>query len=161
MNRQSYGERNRAAQDTSLFSSEGKKIAEVLTDESGQPYLLKKLRGSRHFLRTVPGVAVDAQVIDKAESLGCVMVKVIDQETGTVYTTCLDSFRKHGALRNWGWGPQIALSFCWWDQSGPDGQSIRLGKSDQSSHELDKQANNKHSASVEAQRPLFDGEGAE
>jgi len=71
--------------------------------------LRKSVFGSKHFLRKPPAIAFDKGALDRAEAAGAVRVRVVDQETGTVYSATIAHIRRAGLEIDRGWGTQLAL----------------------------------------------------
>jgi len=80
--------------------------------------LVKRVRGSKHLLRSADAWGLDA---GRAESLrrdGVGMVRVHDLETGICYSASLDYLLEHGFRRDFGHGPQVFLPRSQWSRSG-------------------------------------------
>ena len=104
-----------------LFSQSGQVVATVAIDKDGTLCVQKRIKSSKHALRTPPALAVDACVLDQAEAKGCSYFRVYDQDTDTTYRADIETFRVHGFPVNRGFGPQVALTFPFWSVIGPDG----------------------------------------
>ncbi len=74
----------------------------------------KHVRGSAHFLRRPPAIALDVQSIADAESAGAMWAEIHDTESGKVYRARLSSIRAYGAVFNRGFGQQIYLPLSAW-----------------------------------------------
>ena len=82
--------------------------------------LRKHVYGSRHFMRTPPGIAWDVWAIERAKASACPITIVTDRETGRVYVADLVDFDRHGVRRNFGYGDQTILPFNYWRSDRPD-----------------------------------------
>lgn len=87
-------------------------IGEVREDGFFQQHRL----GSKHFLRSPRAIAFDVEVLDKAERAGAHGVEIFDDETGKSYRARIETIRKRGFKLNRGFGDQIALSLCHFNQ---------------------------------------------
>ena len=103
----------------SLRSVSGQVVATIAHDSKGTPYLKKRIKSSRHALRTPPGLAIDRGVLDQARRRGCVYVEVHDLDTGTVYRTNIQTFDRYGFAVVRGFGEQVGLTFGYWDEDRP------------------------------------------
>lgn len=74
----------------------------------------KSVFGSKHFLRKPPAIAIDQGALDRAEEAGAVRVRVVDKETGWVYSATIAHIRRAGLEINRGWGFQRALPLESW-----------------------------------------------
>lgn len=111
---------------TALFATTGHVVAHVKTDGLGVPFIAKTVTGSRHFLRTPPGIAIDTAVLEQGKRAGCQYTEVKDKETGTVYRAKLATIDAHGFPVCRGFGHQTALAFAYWDEYDRNGRSLRL-----------------------------------
>lgn len=100
----------------SVFAA-GKAIGGVRGDT-----FYKSIRGSRHFLKRPPAIALDCQSITDARAAGAVWAEVADTETGKVYRAKLDTIERHGHVFNYGFGEQIFLKFSSWGQDDEPAQ---------------------------------------
>ena len=87
---------------------------QVLGEVTSAGVLVKHVRGSRHLFRSLPGWCWDVSVLDQARQAGVQRVKIIDDESGTVYWTDLHSFSQHGMKFDFGHGDQIGLALKHW-----------------------------------------------
>ena len=74
----------------------------------------KRLRGSRHFLRKPPAIALDIDTLEQALRLGATKVEVYDMESGMFYRAKIDLIFEKGFRFNRGYGDQIALCLSRW-----------------------------------------------
>lgn len=89
-----------------LFNSKGQHTASIDPDR----VLRKTVIGSKHRLRQpYPAWAFDVAHVEAAEAARCEWVEVFDKEDSRTYRARLSDFRRYGALRNYGYGPQLAL----------------------------------------------------
>jgi len=87
--------------------------------------LRKSVFGSRHFLKKPPAIAFDRGALDRAEQAGAVRVRVVDRETGIVYTASIAHIRRAGLAINRGFGAQLALPLESWTRQRP-GAPVQL-----------------------------------
>jgi hypothetical protein len=74
----------------------------------------KEVRGSRHFLRQPPAIALDAKSLEAVQQAGATRVEITDVETGRVYTATFAQLEKFGFQIDRGFGKQIAMRFPRW-----------------------------------------------
>jgi hypothetical protein len=77
----------------------------------------KNVLGSRHFLRTPPGIAISLDALEQAERAGAIQIEVYDRETGTRYRTMVQHLRRAGFELDRGFGRQLALPLADWQKS--------------------------------------------
>ena len=94
---------------TAIYSNSGKKIGRVQGD-----IFYKSIHGSKHMLRTPPGLAVDLQALLDAEQAGADRIVITDTETGTQYRADISRLKKRGFTFDRGFGRQIALPLDAW-----------------------------------------------
>lgn len=99
--------------------SGGKVVGRVENDT-----LHKTIRGSKHFLRKPPAIALDLAALDQAEQAGASRVEVVDVETGTRYRATIDHIREAGFQFDRGYGEQIGLELDGWVRFGPRGEQL-------------------------------------
>jgi len=87
--------------------------------------LVKRVDGSKHFLRQPAGIAFDRDILDAAEAAGAQRVVVLDRETNVTYLAALGAFWQHGVRIDRGYGPQVALPFAYWQRQTP-GAPVQL-----------------------------------
>lgn len=75
----------------------------------------KRVRGSRHFLRKPPAIALDIDTLEQALRLGATMVEIYDLESGMFYRAKIDLIFEKGFKFNRGYGDQIALCLSRWE----------------------------------------------
>jgi len=75
----------------------------------------KRVRGSRHFLRKPPAIALDIDTLEQALRLGATKVEVYDMESGIFYRAKIDLIYEKGFRFNRGFGDQIALCLNRWE----------------------------------------------
>jgi hypothetical protein len=80
---------------------------------------IKRVKGSRHFLRRPPSICFDVSSLEEARNAGASTVKVIDDESGQVYQVPISLIFAKGFIFNRGHGEQIGLVFRYW-QTGDD-----------------------------------------
>lgn len=78
----------------------------------------KTITGSKHILRTPPGIAFDVSSLDDAERMGARLAEATDRETGRVYRAKIDFIRSNGFSVSRGFGNQIALPLGWFSIDG-------------------------------------------
>jgi len=101
----------------------GRKIVGEVQDD----VFLKRLIGSKHFLRVPPGIAFDIDSLKQAEKAGARKVKIIDKETGKIYRAAISTIWAKGFHKNYcGYGPQIGLEMHLWSK-GNEPISEQLG----------------------------------
>jgi len=88
---------------TRIFAS-GKAIGQVKGDT-----FYKTISGSKHMLRTPPGIAVDLQSLLDAEQAGATRIQITDRETGTKYSTAISHVKRAGFTFDRGFGRQIGM----------------------------------------------------
>jgi hypothetical protein len=74
----------------------------------------KSVRGSAHFFRKLKGIAVDTFSVEQARQAGAVKIVITDQETGCQYRTTIAHLRAAGRPVDFGYNPQLFLSFSGW-----------------------------------------------
>ncbi len=101
---------------TNLYSADGRPIATVQHDQLGRMYSRKTLSGSKHFLRTPPGIGFDNATLQQADALGVRYHVVFDQETRKSYCADHHLFKAHGFPVCRGFNPQTALGMQYWSE---------------------------------------------
>jgi hypothetical protein len=96
-------------------------VGEVCGEE-----FIKKVRGSKHFLRKPPAIAFDISSLEEAKACGATTVRAIDDETGKVYQVPISTIFSKGFIFDRGHGSQIGLVFRYWQQ-GNDPLATQLG----------------------------------
>jgi len=87
----------------------------------------KRVRGSRHFLRKPPAIALDIDTLEQALRLGATKVEVYDMESGIFYRAKIDLIFEKGFKFNRGFGDQIALCLSRWEIEQTDqGKQLTL-----------------------------------
>jgi hypothetical protein len=80
--------------------------------------LIRRLRGSKHLLRSPQAICFDASIIEQAQYLGCQSIEVKDIETNIVYRVQFTDFKEKAISINRGFGSQLALPLTYWASSG-------------------------------------------
>lgn len=78
----------------------------------------KSISGSKHILRKPRAIAFDRSTLTDAERAGAVSVRVVDDETRTVYTARIDDIWRYGLPVLRGYGDQIGLEMKRWTVNG-------------------------------------------
>lgn len=78
----------------------------------------KEIQGSRHMLRTPRAIAFDLSTLRDAAHAGATSARVVDTETGTVYTATMKRIREYGGELNRGFGRQWFLTLNHWSIHG-------------------------------------------
>ncbi len=78
----------------------------------------KKIRASKHMLRSPRAIAFDQSALRDATQAGATLARVIDRETGNAYTATLDRIREKGAPLSRGYGLQWYLTLDYWSVNG-------------------------------------------
>ena len=81
---------------------------------------VKKVHSSRHFLKKPEAIAFDVQTIHQALSLGATRLKILDLDTGVIYTVTISLIFSNGFYFNRGYGEQIGLSLDYWQKVKKD-----------------------------------------
>lgn len=81
---------------------------------------IKRVVGSKHFLRVPPAIAFDTQSLNNAKAAGATELMVIDKETGIAYVSSIANFYAEGFYIDRGFGKQIALSLDKWSTMNPE-----------------------------------------
>jgi hypothetical protein len=90
----------------------GKKTAGVIKGTR----FSKRVRGSSHMLRTVPGWAIDVDVLAALDDEGVEILAIEDIETGIIYETTLVCMRDNGLpVHFYKHGRQICLHLSFWN----------------------------------------------
>lgn len=107
---------NRSKHNPSLRSFDGKTIATIHLDQSGQRYALKLGSVTVHkmFKRPGPGFAYDTSALEQARALGVDYFVFRDRETGQEWTATLADFEAFGAPIDFGFGAQTLLHERYW-----------------------------------------------
>ena len=80
---------------------------------------IKRVRASKHFLRTPQAICLDVNSLEQAEQAGAVRVRVEDVESGIKFLASIEHIRMAGFEIDRGYGRQIALTLDGWIKSGP------------------------------------------
>jgi hypothetical protein len=81
---------------------------------------MKRVRGSRHLLRSVPGWAFDVEVLEILDNEGVRSIHITDIETGQTFEAELDVLRDRGQpIRFPKYGPQLILPLSYWTMADP------------------------------------------
>jgi hypothetical protein len=92
----------------------GKVVGHVIGD-----IFYKKVSGTKHFLRSPPGIAFDVSSIEAATKAGALFLNVMDGDTGCIYAASLATLGMKGIRLNRGHGAQIALPMAHWSIDNP------------------------------------------
>jgi len=84
----------------------GRTIGEVIAS-----VFIKHVQGSKHFMRTPPGIAFDTETLEMAKTMGAQYVVVVDGETQKQYCARITTIEQKGLRIDHGYGPQICLQF--------------------------------------------------
>jgi hypothetical protein len=88
---------------------------------------IKKVKGTKHFLRKPPAIAFDISSLEEARACGATKVRVIDTESGKIYQAPISTIFAKGFSFNRGRGEQIGLRFVHWQQGNdPLAMQLRL-----------------------------------
>jgi hypothetical protein len=79
----------------------------------------KKLRRSKHYLRTPGGWGHDRESLLELQAKGCRIIRIIDLDSGTIYCSPIETMLSRGIRINRGYGEQVLLLECLWTQSDP------------------------------------------
>lgn len=83
----------------------GRQVGEVLNG-----VFKKTISASRHILRRPPAIALAVEALEQAEQAGAQDIEIKDIETGQLYTSTVEHFRRYCfPLQRGGFEPQIAL----------------------------------------------------
>lgn len=91
----------------------GRRVGEVQ-----RGVFVKHVRGSVHFLRKPPAIALDLQSLADAERAGAGSVCIVDSETGREYCARVNYLRARGFKVSRGFGEQVALALSEWRVPG-------------------------------------------
>ncbi|MBT4512822.1 MAG: hypothetical protein HOC20_11520 [Chloroflexi bacterium] len=80
--------------------------------------LRKRIRGSKHILRTPKAIAIDANAFDREIAPTCKNIEVHDTESNEVYTSTIDNFSQYKMTLDRGHGRQYALPLRYWEFDG-------------------------------------------
>ena len=87
---------------------------------------IKKVRASKHMLRSPRGCALDIQSLKDAERLGAVRVEICDTESGLTYSASVDLILAKGIRLNRRFGEQIALPLYLWKIEQPRARQLEM-----------------------------------
>ncbi len=105
---------------TKIWAS-GKIVGEV---KNG--VFVKRVRASKHMLRSPRGWALDVKSLRDAEEAGARNVELEDVDNGLTYSASVDLIRAKGIQLNRGYGPQIALPLNSWTTETPGARQLAL-----------------------------------
>ena len=75
----------------------------------------KKVKASKHQLRTPCGWAVDATIFDSLESYGINLIRIIDTETKWIYEATYQTFKDNKKpIERLGYDKQYVLTMPYW-----------------------------------------------
>ena len=82
--------------------------------------LLKRIKYSKHTLKTPPALALSIESLDEAERNGAVRCEITDIESGRIFRATLATIRERGILiERGGFEAQLALPLERWAVTGP------------------------------------------
>lgn len=81
---------------------------------------LKRVRGSRHFLKKPPAIALNTDTIEQAFNLGATKIAIHDLESGKFYRATIELIYEKGFKLNRGYGDQLALPISRWEVEQTD-----------------------------------------
>lgn len=87
--------------------------------------LHKTIRGSQHLRRTPRAIGFDVDLLERAEALGALSVRVTDSENGDTYGCTIAELRTYGFIQNQGFGRQIFLQLEYWSHNGGPSEIAR------------------------------------
>lgn len=90
------------------------KIGEKIVGHIIGNEFVKKVYGSKHFLRKPRAIAFDVASLEKAQKQGASQVKIIDLDTGIIYRVRIELIFYKGFYFNRGFGNQIGLTMNYW-----------------------------------------------
>lgn len=90
----------------------GRVIGEVIA-----AVFIKHVQGSKHFMRTPPGIAFDSATLEQAKRHGAQYIMVVDGETQKQYCALIATVERKGVKIDRGYGPQICLQFLYFQPS--------------------------------------------
>lgn len=102
----------------------GKTIGEVIDD-----VFVKRIKFSKHTLRTPHAIAFDVSTLDDAERAGATIAEIHDVETGHTYTATMELIRSKGFPVRRGFGNQWALTMNYWQRNGVQSEAERQAES--------------------------------
>ena len=115
---------NTNQENNKIFSENGRVIGWI----EGKA-ICKRVKASRHMLRTPRGWAWDVFVLERANREGLNMSIIYEKENDLVYQANLEDFWRHGAPINRGFGDQICLPLKYWqvtNDCAPFAQQLTL-----------------------------------
>lgn len=99
--------------------------------------LYKKVNASKHFLQRPRAIGYDVSVLRDAEAAGAICTVVTDRETGTSYSTSIETIWEHGFRVCRGFGEQIALGMAHWSVNGETPEAeLRVAQTNKERAEL-------------------------
>lgn len=72
--------------------------------------------GSKHFLRKPPAITYNDSAIEDAKGNGATKLAVYDSEADVFYTADMSILDNNHIKIDYGYGPQLALKFCYWQK---------------------------------------------
>lgn len=98
---------------TPIRTATGKRVGRVVGDT-----FKKRLRASRHFLRTPEAICFDTSTLLDAQRAGAMWAEVTDAESGRVYRASIHQILRRGFTLDRGHGIQVALPLDRWTRDG-------------------------------------------
>jgi len=113
------------------MSARGIRVNGRTVGEVKHGVFVKHVKGSVHFLRKPPAIAVDVHSLAETERYGAESVCIVDTETGREYCASIAHIRARGFVFNRGFGEQIALPLGLWVGPGeplpePESEAAQL-----------------------------------
>jgi len=100
----------------------------------------KRIKGSKHILRTPRAIALSVDSLRQAESYGAQAIEIQDKDSGLIYRATIEHFKRFCfELCRGGFEPQKALMLDRWDVSGgnPGGNhTMRIDPTETTPEEL-------------------------
>ncbi len=81
---------------------------------------IKFVVGSKHMLRMPMAWAIDADIFDKVVAPHCSVIRIVDTETGTMYSAPVSLFKTFRMKMNRQSGEQYYLTLVRWEVSKTD-----------------------------------------
>ena len=80
----------------------------------------KKIKFSKHALRTPPALALSVESLNQAEQVGAREIEIADLESGRVYSCSIEYFKQYAfPVQRGGFEPQMALVLQRFDVTSP------------------------------------------
>ncbi len=105
---------------TSIYAG-GKVVGHVENDS-----FVKKVRASKHMLRSPRGWALDVQSLKDAEEIGAKFVELHDSDSGKTYRASIERIWEKGISIDRGYGKQQVTLIGEWNIEGPGVRQLAL-----------------------------------